>query len=51
MTNIFDEARNASHLAIFDAEQIEEGPIARAMLDHRVPVGFHATWRADVVTK
>ena len=51
MTNIFDQARNASHLAIFDAEHLEEGPIARAMLDHRVPVGFHATWRADAVTE
>jgi carotenoid cleavage dioxygenase-like enzyme len=45
LTNIFDEDRNASHLAIFDAEQIENGPIARAHLDHRVPVGFHGTWK------
>jgi carotenoid cleavage dioxygenase len=45
LTNIFDEERNASHLAIFDAERIEAGPIARAHLDHRVPVGFHALWR------
>lgn len=45
LTNIFDEERNASHLAIFDAQNIERGPIARAMLDHRVPVGFHASWR------
>jgi carotenoid cleavage dioxygenase len=46
LTNIFDEDRNASHLAIFDAEHIENGPIARAHLDHRVPVGFHGCWRA-----
>ena len=46
LTNIFDEERNASHLAIFDAGQIERGPIARAYLDHRVPVGFHGYWRA-----
>lgn len=45
MTNIFDEKRNASHLAIFDAQAIEQGPIARAHLDHRVPVGFHALWK------
>jgi carotenoid cleavage dioxygenase len=44
LTNIFDEDRNASHLAIFDADQIESGPIARAHLDHRVPVGFHGYW-------
>jgi carotenoid cleavage dioxygenase len=47
LTNVFDEDRNASHLAIFDAEQIENGPIARAHLDHRVPVGFHGYWRAE----
>ena len=47
LSNIYDEDRNTSHLAIFDAEQIERGPIARAHLDHRVPVGFHANWRAD----
>jgi carotenoid cleavage dioxygenase len=46
LTNIFDEERNASHLAIFDAEQIERGPIARAHLDHRVPVGFHGYWKS-----
>ena len=45
LTNIFDEDRNASHLAIFDAQNIEQGPIARALLDHRVPVGFHTSWR------
>lgn len=47
LTNIFDEDRNASHLAIFDAEEIERGPIARAHLDHRVPVGFHGLWKAS----
>jgi carotenoid cleavage dioxygenase len=47
LTNIFDEVRNASHLAIFYAEQVEKGPIARAHLDHRVPVGFHANWKND----
>ncbi len=45
LTNVFDEERNASHLAVFDAEQIERGPLARAHLDHRVPVGFHGQWK------
>ncbi|HUA33977.1 MAG TPA: carotenoid oxygenase family protein [Candidatus Binataceae bacterium] len=48
LTNIYDEARDASHLAIFDASEIERGPIARAHLDHRVPVGFHGQWRGSV---
>ncbi len=45
LTNIFDEERSASHLAIFDAQAIEQGPIARAHLDHRLPVGFHGLWK------
>jgi carotenoid cleavage dioxygenase-like enzyme len=45
LTNLYDEARDASCLAVFDAQDVGAGPIARAWLDHRVPVGFHATWR------
>jgi len=48
LTNIFDETRNASHLAIFDAEEVAHGPIARAHLEHRVPAGFHALWKPRV---
>lgn len=44
LSNLFDERRNASHLAVFDAQDVCRGPIARAHLDHRVPVGFHALW-------
>jgi carotenoid cleavage dioxygenase len=28
-----------------DAENIEQGPIGKAMLEHRVPFGFHGNWR------
>ncbi len=42
---VFDERSNRSHLAIFDAQHLEEGPRARALLDHRVPLGFHGLWR------
>jgi carotenoid cleavage dioxygenase-like enzyme len=45
LTNLYNEAADASCLAMFDAAEIPAGPIARAWLDHRVPVGFHATWR------
>jgi carotenoid cleavage dioxygenase-like enzyme len=47
LATIFDERRNASHLAILDAEEIEQGPIARAYLDHRVPAGFHGSFVAS----
>jgi carotenoid cleavage dioxygenase-like enzyme len=45
LATIFDERRNASQLAVFDAHEIEAGPVARAHLDHRVPLGFHGSWR------
>ncbi|WP_340645456.1 carotenoid oxygenase family protein [Phenylobacterium sp.] len=41
---VFDEARNASHLAVLDAQRIEAGPVAQAHLDHRVPAGFHGSF-------
>ena len=36
---------NRSDLMIFDAENISSGPIARAILPHRIPYGFHGNWR------
>jgi carotenoid cleavage dioxygenase-like enzyme len=47
LATVFDERRNASHLAIFDARHIDAGPIARAHLDHRIPLGFHGSWRQN----
>ena len=34
-----------SDLAVFDASQVEAGPLALAHLSHRVPAGFHGNWR------
>ena len=36
---------NRSDLMVFDAENISSGPLARAMLPHRIPYGFHGNWR------
>ena len=47
LATIYDEGRNASHLAIYDARDVSAGPFARAHLDHRVPMGFHGCWRAE----
>ena len=44
LTIVHDEASDASHLALLDAERLEAGPIARAFLDHRVPAGFHGSF-------
>ncbi|MFN3512803.1 MAG: carotenoid oxygenase family protein [Phenylobacterium sp.] len=44
LATIYDEPRRASCLAVFDAGQVETGPLARAWLDHRVPAGFHGSF-------
>lgn len=33
-----------SYCLVFDATDIEAGPVARVVMPHRVPFGFHATW-------
>ncbi len=37
-------ASHASHLAVFDAQRVGEGPIARAHFDHHIPSSFHGIW-------
>jgi len=45
LTVIWRAETNSSDLAIFNAGQIADGPIALAHLSHRVPSGFHGNWR------
>lgn len=47
VANVFDEGQGLSHLALFAADAIAAGPIARAHLDQRVPMGFHGLWVSD----
>jgi carotenoid cleavage dioxygenase len=35
---------NRSDLAVFDARNVDAGPIALVHLGHRVPDGFHGNW-------
>jgi carotenoid cleavage dioxygenase len=35
---------NRSDLLVFDAQDVAHGPLARVMLSHRVPAGFHGSW-------
>ncbi|MEQ8861192.1 MAG: carotenoid oxygenase family protein [Pseudomonadales bacterium] len=45
LANIYDDNRKASHLVVLDAENVADGPLATAYLDHRVPFGFHGNWK------
>ena len=47
LASVFDEMMGNGQLAIFDASRLEDGPLARAHLPHRMPVGFHSAWRPD----
>jgi all-trans-8'-apo-beta-carotenal 15,15'-oxygenase len=41
---IYRATTHTSHLAVFDAQRVGEGPIARAHFDHHIPASFHGTW-------
>ena len=36
--------RIRSDLAVFNAQDVEAGPVALVHLGHRVPDGFHGNW-------
>ncbi|NQX87577.1 MAG: carotenoid oxygenase family protein [Halioglobus sp.] len=40
----FDTTTGVNDLLVFDASDIEAGPVARARLPVRIPSGFHGTW-------
>lgn len=42
---IYAGAEERSYLAIFDAARPEKRPLCEIWLPHRVPYGFHGTWR------
>ena len=44
ITLVTDSTSWQSDCLVFDARDIEPGPIARVRMPHRVPYGFHATW-------
>ena len=46
LATLFDSQTTTSSLVILDAQAVEDGPIAKAKLDHRIPYGFHGSWRS-----
>jgi len=45
----YDSARNASELVVVPSRDFTGDPVARVLLPHRVPYGFHGNWVADLV--
>jgi carotenoid cleavage dioxygenase-like enzyme len=46
---VFDGAAVKSELAIFDAQKVSEGPVARVKLPHHVPLGLHGSFCREVL--
>lgn len=44
VTLVYDARSHTSHWAVFDAARLADGPLARAHLEHHVPLGFHGAW-------
>ena len=42
LNELASEAR--SDFLVFDAQAMDKGPIARAKMPRRVPLGFHGNW-------
>lgn len=45
LATVYRGAEHRSDLAVYDASAIETGPVALVHLSHRVPFGFHGSWR------
>lgn len=44
VTFAWREPERRSEIQVFDAREVERGPVARALVPRRIPAGFHATW-------
>ena len=41
---VFEAASRTSHVAVFRADAIGDGPVARVRLGHHAPYSFHGVW-------
>ena len=44
LATVWRARENRSDLAVFNATDIDAGPVALVQLGHRVPAGFHGNW-------
>ena len=45
LATVYDSKASTSSMVILDAQAVNDGPVAVAKLDHRIPFGFHGSWR------
>ena len=44
LTEVYDSENQKTLLAVFKADRISDGPLARADLNQTIPLGFHGFW-------
>jgi len=44
LTEVYDSGKQKTFLALFRADNISDGPLARAHLNQTIPLGFHGFW-------
>jgi carotenoid cleavage dioxygenase len=47
LATVYKESTKNSDLVILNALAVDDGPVATVRLDHRIPFGFHGSWRAN----
>ena len=47
LTEVYDSHIKKSHLAVFRADRLADGPLARIQLGHHVPFSYHGFWQAS----
>ncbi len=45
LVELYDGDTKKSSLAVLDASRIGDGPLARILLEHHVPISFHGFWK------
>ncbi|MBT8369020.1 MAG: carotenoid oxygenase family protein [Deltaproteobacteria bacterium] len=46
LTEVYNSGKQKTFMAVFRANQISEGPIAKAYLGHPMPLGLHGFWHS-----
>ncbi|MEE8311054.1 MAG: carotenoid oxygenase family protein [Candidatus Binatia bacterium] len=49
LCTVYDGPNDASFLAVLDARNLQAEPLAKAHLEHRIPMGFHGNFAHGVV--
>ena len=47
LATVYKHDTKNSDLVVLNAEAVNDGPVATIRLDHRIPFGFHGSWRPN----